>query len=53
MIPTIPTGVLLGQYYKDLIASGVPIDVASQAVLIAAHGLTHDGELAVSEAVAA
>lgn len=42
------TGAMLGQYYKDLIASGIPPEVAEKAVLIAAEGLTRAGDINVS-----
>ena len=49
----ISTGALLGLYYKNLIDGGVPVDTASQALLIAAQGMTQDGDIKVTQAASA
>ena len=49
----ITTGAALGQYYKDLLDGGIPVETAAQAVLIAAQGMTRDGELKVTLPVSA
>ena len=47
------TGVVLGQYYKDLTGAGIPAEIAEQAVLMAASEMARVGEITISTPVSA